>query len=175
MFSLCLHECFRLSYMPDFLADGKWPNYTSCIQAAVSSLSVLASWSTVNRNTYYVFDATSLIDAHGLISVFGIYVAFKGIFVAGTNGNSMHFVDYVSDMCISVVSICRVQYCEMYAWQCFWSHFWLHWVHMKCIYWNSFWISSHELIFICGICVAFEGHICCWDIYGNSMVKRSCF
>ena len=33
-------------------------------------------------------------------------------------------------------------------------------------------MSVHKIIGICGISVAFEGHICCWHIYGNCMVNR---
>ena len=32
-------------------------------------------------------------------------------------------------------------------------------------------LGAHELICMCGIYVAFEGHICFWQIYGNSMVN----
>ena len=34
-------------------------------------------------------------------------------------------------------------------------------------------ISTHDAIGICGIYVTFEGHVCCWHIYGNSMVNKS--
>ena len=38
--------------------------------------------------------------------------------------------------------------------------------------WHSFLISAHELIDIYHIFLVFEGHICCWHIYGNSMVLK---
>ena len=35
-------------------------------------------------------------------------------------------------------------------------------------------VPAHELICICCICVAFEGLICSWHIYGNGVVHKSC-
>ena len=61
------------------------------------------------------------------------------------------------------------QYCEMYAYQCLWWHCWLHWVHVRYIYWHNCLICAHELIGICGISRAFEGYICYWYIYVYSI------
>ena len=43
------------------------------------------------------------------------------------------------------------QYCKMYAYQCFWSHYGLHWVHIRYIYWYACLISAYKVIGICGI------------------------
>ena len=40
------------------------------------------------------------------------------------------------------------------------------------IYLYRYLISAHEVNGICGICIAFEGHICCSDICGHSMVNK---
>ena len=45
---------------------------------------------------------------------------------------------------------------------------------MRHIYSQSCLIPAHELICICCIYVEFEGCICCWHIFGNSMVNKSC-
>ena len=42
------------------------------------------------------------------------------------------------------------------------------------IYWKIVHIDAHWVIWTCGIYMALEGHICCWNIYDNSMVKWSC-
>ena len=33
-------------------------------------------------------------------------------------------------------------------------------------------ISVHEVIGICRIFMAFEGHICCWHIYGYNILYK---
>ena len=43
---------------------------------------------------------------------------------------------------------------------------------MRYIYTDSFLVSVHELIFMCGVYVAFEGNTYCWHMYGSSMVDR---
>ena len=55
-----------------------------------------------------------------------------------------------------------------------WSHYWLQWVHVRFIYLEHYLISVHEVVDICGIYLTFEGHVCWWHIYGNSMVIKSC-
>ena len=62
----------------------------------------------------------------------------------------------------------------MYVYQCLWRHCWLHWVHMRYIYWHSVPTCAHELIDICWLAVAFEGHICCWYMYVYTMENKSC-
>ena len=62
----------------------------------------------------------------------------------------------------------------MYVYQWFWSCCWLQCIHMKHMYWHICLISAHEVIWLCDIYVAFEGYICCWHIYGNCMVGKSC-
>ena len=45
---------------------------------------------------------------------------------------------------------------------------------VKCMYIS---VSGHIvdcIEFICSIYVAFEGNTCCWQIFDNSMVNRSC-
>ena len=58
----------------------------------------------------------------------------------------------------------------MYVYQSFWSHCWLQAVDMRYIYWNSCLISAHILIGI----VELQGNICCWHLYGSSMIKKTC-
>ena len=48
------------------------------------------------------------------------------------------------------------------------------WEFMGHIYLQSCLIILHELICIVGIYVPFEGHICCWYIYGNTIVNKCC-
>ena len=48
----------------------------------------------------------------------------------------------------------------------------IYWVPIRCIYRHSSLISVCELIVICGLSMAFEGHICCWHKYGYSMVYK---
>ena len=65
--------------------------------------------------------------------------------------------------------------CEMYVYQHLWWHCWVHWVHMRYIYWHSCLICVHELTGKCGIYIwKLMGHICCWYIYGYSMKNKSC-
>ena len=42
---------------------------------------------------------------------------------------------------------------------------------MRYIYWHDCIISAYEVIGIFGI----HGHICCWHIYGYSMVKKQLY
>ena len=44
-----------------------------------------------------------------------------------------------------------------YVYQCLWWHCWLHWVHVRYIYWQSYLIYVHNIISICGISMAFGG------------------
>ena len=41
------------------------------------------------------------------------------------------------------------------------------------IYGHSHLICAHEIIGTCGMYMAFQGHICCWYIYGYSIVNKS--
>ena len=45
---------------------------------------------------------------------------------------------------------------------------------MRFIYWHICLISTCELIGICDMQMAFEGHICCWHICDSSIVNKSC-
>ena len=47
----------------------------------------------------------------------------------------------------------------------------MHWIHMRYIYWHICLMCVHELIAICSISVAFEGNIC-WHIYDYSMENK---
>ena len=43
---------------------------------------------------------------------------------------------------------------------------------MRRIYWYSCLVSAHELIYVCDIYVAFEGHICLRHIHGSTVVHK---
>ena len=62
----------------------------------------------------------------------------------------------------------------MYAYQCSWSHYWLHWVQMRYVFWCISVIFAHEVLCIYDISMAFEGHNCWWHIHGYSMLNKSC-
>ena len=52
--------------------------------------------------------------------------------------------------------------------------FWLHWLLMWQMYWHTSPIDACWIVFTCGICVALEGDICCWHMYSNNLVNKSC-
>ena len=62
----------------------------------------------------------------------------------------------------------------MYVCQYSWSHCLFQWVDLRHIYWQSCLILAHELIGVCSLYVAFEGHISFWHIHTNNMFPVTC-
>ena len=143
----------------------------------------------------YILAYFPLIGAHQVILAYGIYVVFGGhiccwcIFCSSMVNKCCIFVDFWS-MCIvmwglyvdysrsAVGHICAMwwtylfrglcQQCEMYVYQCSWSHYCIEFIWD--IYTNivAWYLHMKYLAF-----VAFEGYIC-WHMYGNSMSIKSC-
>ena len=120
---------------------------------------------------------------------------FRGTFVAGTNRSLVwsiksqivdlflflcaviwgqhvdHIFTAVEHACVMWQAYLFWGICQcMYIYWHLWSHCWLHWVHIRDIYWHSCLLHVHELICTYGI----RGDLCFWHIFDNNVLS-SCY
>ena len=132
-----------------------------------------------------------------VIWAYTVFWDLRGIFIAGTYFAVLWKINvadywYFMDLFRNLGSICRpqqkcigtymcnvadifvsdiCQLCEMYVYQCLCSHYWLHPVHMRYMYWHSCLIYAYEVISVCGIYSILGGYL---FLCGTGMGNRSC-
>ena len=106
-------------------------------------------WQYLLLITVHVYYPNSPINAHWVVWVYAIFLAFEGLTCTKWQAYLLRGI---------------YQSFERYVYQCSWSHHWLYWVHMRHIYWYSCLICAHEVICICSIWGPFllSAHIWLW-------------
>ena len=145
---------------------------------------------------HFFEDGDTPINAHWVVWVWGIYIAFKGHIcgwhICGSSMSNLHFCCFLTEMCSNVGYISRIWHqcsgtCAM--WQAYLFRGNCQWFEYIPVFlvtllivlssYEAYILTSlshmcHELIGIFGMYVALEKHICWWHIYDNSMVIKSC-